>query len=143
MYKFLLVFCCFFIIPYVAMAEEDTTSADGAGTIVIGVSGYKYCLSNKTMNWWNAYAWCDGLKNESGAPRHLFRLEDCQCDNKIANCAKNICAEMKGGITNGRTVMSWTATPVDRTYAYAVFLGQGGISSTYNHNANGIPDLCK
>ena len=51
MYKFLLVFCCFFIIPYVAMAEEDTTCADGAGTIVIGVSGYKYCLSNKTMNW--------------------------------------------------------------------------------------------
>ena len=50
---------------------------------------------------------------------------------------------MKGGITNGRTVMSWTATPVDRTYAYAVFLGQGGISSNYNHNANGILDLCK
>ena len=46
----------------VALAE---TCANGHGTLIIGNDGVsKYCMSQVTMNWWSAFAWCDAAKGK-------------------------------------------------------------------------------
>lgn len=61
MNKVLMLCCSVLMVSHVVMAD-DATCAGGSGTIITGViSGRKYCKSNKSMNWWNSYAWCDAM----------------------------------------------------------------------------------
>ena len=114
MHKILILTCGLLIMSSVAMAEGETaveTCAGGAGTILTGKSGYKYCRSNKTMNWWNAYVWCDALG------KRMFDLNmDCGC-NSLTSC-RSSCPEMVGNETD-----IWTMNSVDETRFYFVYAG--------------------
>lgn len=62
MVLFVLLMGSILLTSSVARADDtpEETCANGAGTVKVGaVSGDKYCRSNKSMNWWNAMAWCD------------------------------------------------------------------------------------
>ena len=132
MRKILMLTCGVLMISSVVIAEEetvDTTCAGGAGTILMGKSGYKYCMSKNQMNWWNAVAWCDGLKDKSGATKRLFDLKrDCACSETTANCASKTCSELAGVSSSS----VWTVTPASGDVAYRVDLSSGTI---YNHYA--------
>ena len=91
MKKKLLLICMMLMISPKIFAEDVVPEicAGGAGTIFVGyVTGQKYCMSNKNMNWWNAGAWCDGLKMK------WVSLDDCACSG-TTDCV-NKCPEFKG-----------------------------------------------
>ncbi len=90
MNKILMITSCVLLFSSVALAEETTTEtcANGAGFVLKGaVTGHAYCVSNNIMNWWNAVAWCDGLKRE------LASRADCACSDTTGNCADRRCPE--------------------------------------------------
>ena len=87
-----------------AVIADDTTCANGTGIVVTGtVTEHKYCMSNKAMNWWNAHAWCEGLKSR------LFDLDlnNCGCNNATINCTAS-CPELAFG---GTDTWVWTSVP--------------------------------
>ena len=46
-----------------AINSAHAESCEG-GTLRTGDNGHEYCQSNREMNWWSAYSWCEaqGLK---------------------------------------------------------------------------------
>lgn len=134
MNKILMISCGVLMMSSVAMADETAaeTCANGAGTVVIGsVTGHKYCKSNKAMNWWNAHAWCDGQN------RRLVDKSDCACSDITADCANNICSELK----KGGGSWSWIANPSGASRAHLVNLTSGTIASN-DRNTSFDPALC-
>ena len=128
MNKVLMLCCSVLMVSHVVMAD-DATCAGGSGTIITGViSGRKYCKSNKSMNWWNAYAWCDAMGKK------LIDLNtDCECDG-IANC-NSLCADIKFPDLSG---WGWTAIPYIHPNngphdAYGIILKDGFITLTSTH----------
>ena len=120
----------------VAVADDTTTEtcANGAGTVIEGAvadangNKHKYCMSNKTMNFWNAYAWCDALG------RRLFQLSDCRCDNMVADCAKNMCLELNKGID--KLVLTSNSFTTATVYSVRLSDGNIGFGSSRNHRAD-------
>ena len=130
-----LVVCLILSIPHVTYAE-DTTCANGAGTITTGaVTGHKYCKSNNAMNWWNAYAWCDGIG------KSLFSLFDCQCEG-TKNC-NGYCPEIQQ--MEADILGAWASTPYSTTDAYYVHLKTGLINYGMSSRNRGFSfaALCK
>ena len=132
MNKFLIV--CGVLMMSMAVLADDTTTetcANGAGTVVVGkVSGHKYCVSNSTMDWWNAYAWCDAQG------KRLFLLDDCGCDWSM-DCT-NKCPEL---ISEGSGWHIWTQTHKDSSHAYFVRLRDGLVYYEYAHGQK-LKALC-
>ncbi len=123
MRKILMVTCGILMMSSVVLAQEVETCANGAGTVVVGVvTGHKYCMSNKTMNWWNAVSWCDGQD------RRLFDLSDCGCSSTV-NCANYKCPELA---EEGNSRMLWTSTPRTSSHAYHIMPEYGGGYNMYN-----------
>lgn len=112
MNKILMLICGIALVSSAVIADEAVeTCANGAGKIVTGaVTGHKYCMSNKNMNWWNAYAWCDAQG------RRLFSLDDCGCDGST-NC-NGTCPELAGVYPTWKRF--WTASPFSATRNYVV-----------------------
>ena len=131
---FISTICITFIVSTTTLANDTTpeTCANEAGTVIIGaVTGQKYCMSNKSMNWWNAYAWCDGIGST------LFSMNDC----KFSGTNTSICANLKN---TGNDVWIWTSTPNGSTNAYGINLSSGnfGNFAVRNHPHGGYRALC-
>ena len=116
--KQLILLTAILLISTVSFAEDTTTEtcANGAGTVIEGAvadangNKHKYCISNKTMNWWNAVSWCDALGKK------LFSLEDCGCSG-TTNCTDR-CPELYTKIE----AYAWTATPKGENSAHFVYM---------------------
>lgn len=139
MRKILLLTCGILMISNMTLAENTAeTCADGAGTVVVGaVTGYKYCMSNKKMNWWNANAWCDGLG------RSLFDLKtDCACSDTMADCYSYKCPEIYQVYPQHQI---WTATTgcTNGNYYYSFELGYGRCNNNNRGDSGGGYALCK
>ena len=98
MCKILLLTCGILMMSSVAMGNE-TSCAGGSGTLVTGKSGYKYCKSNKGMNFWNAYAWCDAMRK-----RLIDLNKDCGCNGTVK--CEGYCPEI--GNTSTEYHFAWT-----------------------------------
>lgn len=64
MKKIFMLTCGLIIFSVSTLAEETMKRpcANGAGEIIEGtITKTPYCVSNNSMKWWNAYAWCDSL----------------------------------------------------------------------------------
>ena len=58
--KKIIVFLCLCVCAGVsAMATEQEELPCNGGAIVTAKDGTKFCHSNKEMNWWSAFAWCE------------------------------------------------------------------------------------
>ncbi|MBR6675574.1 MAG: hypothetical protein IKL32_06640 [Alphaproteobacteria bacterium] len=139
MKKTFILICALFMLSSVAFAEE--TCANGAGKIVIGdINQKKYCLSNKTMNFWNAYAWCDAQET------NLVDLTDCACSDTTADCAENKCPNFGSAPYGYREV--WTSAPHDtnkmKRIVMATYLPNGSVGQ-WNKDSSGagMYALCK
>ena len=139
MNKTLSLICTLFILPSIAFAEE--TCANGAGKIIMGdINQKKYCLSNKTMDFWNAYAWCDAQGTS------LVDLTDCSCSNTAADCANNQCPNFVSAPYGYREV--WTSAPHDtnkvKRIIMATHLSNGSVGQ-WNKDSSGagMYALCK
>ena len=112
--KRLILLTAILLTSTVVLAEDTTTEtcANGAGTVITGaVTGHKYCMSNNTMNWWNAHAWCDAIGDR------LFSLNDCEYSVTGGVSCPDI-VRIGGGCL-------WTVTPVDGFNASCVDAGGG------------------
>lgn len=130
MKKILLPVSSLLLLTSIAIADDTSTCADGAGKIVTGtVTGHQYCMSNQQMkNWWNAMAWCDGLR------RRAFNVNDCACSNTTANCAGNKCAELINVYNTNFGV--WTAfQPAKNTNAYSINPKDGSVHNVLRNDS--------
>ena len=58
--KKIIVFLCLCVCLAVsAMATEQEELPCNGGSIITAKDGTKFCKSDKTMNWWTAFAWCE------------------------------------------------------------------------------------
>lgn len=120
MKNFLTVTCIILTLSLQTFADDTTSEpcANGAGTVFIGkVTGHKYCLSNNSMNWWNAYSWCDGMGKQ------LINLNDC------ATTTSGKCPEMVG-IHAGHQML-WTMTPAENNKWYTIEHVSGAVYTKY------------
>ena len=84
MKKIFMLTCGLIIFSVSTLAEETIKRpcANGAGEIIEGtITKTPYCVSNNSMNWWNAYAWCDSLN------MRLFDMnKDCARTTTSGDC---------------------------------------------------------
>ena len=128
--KNLFLICAVLFTTPVALADDiiTETCANGAGTVIVGKRGTQYCMSNKTMNWWNGISWCDAQG------RRLFSLEDCGCHEVVANCSNNRCPELNKGIDK----LVLTLKPFTTSTIYSVRLSNGSMvfGNGFNHRGD-------
>lgn len=137
MYKFLMVSCLSLMMPCITVADEAVeTCANGSGIVITGaIRGHKYCKSNNTMNWWNAYAWCDAQG------RLLFDLDDCGCDG-TRNCQSQywgLCPELAVKYGTSYAPYAWSSVASSKEAVYYVSLQNGWLLngySSYNDHAS-------
>ena len=135
--RHILIMSSILMISCVVLAQEAETCADGAGEVITGaITGHKYCKSNNYMNWWNAYAWCEGLRMK------MIDFDVCECSKTIANCANNKCAEFSGV---GRHNHGWMISTSSANKNYRVRLDDGYISSIERtaYDQGNLFALCK
>ncbi len=107
------------------LAEEPGTTttpcANGGGVVVIANNGQKYCLSNKSMNWFSAHAWCDAMNGT------LIELgTDCGGVSTCPNLA---------GIYSSDS--AWMQNVPSSNLAYDVYLPSGSLNN-YNASRNSL-----
>ena len=92
------------------------------GSLQTGENGYVYCLSNKTMNWWSAYTWCQAQGKEMASAYDL-------CPNWDGNFHTGRCQK----ITNSTEI--WTSNAYENEKA--VFAYNGGKDMAFDNRNNG------
>lgn len=134
MNKILILGCSLLVLSSVALADDTTTCANGAGIVVIGaVTGHKYCMSKKQMNWWNALSWCDGQD------RRQFDRSDCACSDVVSNCYGSKCPELNGITANAGYGWAWASLSSN----FGVYWGSGsGFGPSLGRNDTGGIALC-
>ena len=116
MKKLLLILTLSIALPNIAMADCV------GGEEKPGKNGHVYCISNQTMNWWSAFAWCKANK------RHLVTLDEA-CNNQSWSGG---CTNMNIGISKG----VWTAIASGDSSAYTVYLSNGRVNPHPRTNNN-------
>lgn len=111
MKKTLLILALILTLPSMAFAKCE------GGEEKPGKNGHVYCISNQTMNWWSAFAWCKA--NE----RHLATLDEA-CNNQSWS---NGCSNMAIGVSKG----AWTSIASGDSSAYHIYLVNGGDVNAY------------
>lgn len=103
------------------------TCADGQGTLVVGINKQNYCLSNTTLNWWSAHAWC----HSATGVQKLVGLDDiCDCTG-FEGCDKSVaCPNVKGSSWG----LAWTSAVYNGEKAYMIDLGSGKIMADGGKN---------
>lgn len=102
MKKIFMLTCGLIIFSVSTLAEETMKRpcANGAGEIIEGIiTKTPYCVSNNSMNWWNAYAWCDSLN------MRLFDMnKDCASTTTSGYCPNLTGINTVSGYVWGQTV---------------------------------------
>ncbi len=137
--KNLFLICAVLFTTPVALADDITTEtcANGAGTVIVGKSGTQYCMSNNTMNFWNAYSWCDSL-----GMRFIDLNTECGCSS-LVDCNGPVntagkCPELATGVDTN--IYIWTTYSQGQN-PLLMSINNGEITSywTYrSHTSNGV-----
>ncbi|MGN1091052.1 MAG: hypothetical protein ACI4RJ_00975 [Alphaproteobacteria bacterium] len=116
--KKLLFILSFIIASTSAFAEAKCEGGDPFEGVI---NGHEYCISQKTMTWWAAFAWCQ----HQG--RHLASLQEA-CGDLYGAIGDAACGNL---IKSGVTVKAcWSANPSGSISAYKVDAGTGRIGYT-------------
>lgn len=125
MFKILMLSGAVLFMSMTVQADDTVeTCASGAGIVVTGKSGHKYCKSNGSMNYWNSYTWCEAQG------RRMLDWSDCGC-NVSTYCGSG-CPEFSG---IGGDINFWLANPKGERDAYVLYMGNatinGGLARSY------------
>ena len=121
MKKIIVFLMCVFALS--AMAAEPTCE-DHGGSIITAKDGTKFCKSDKNMNWWTAFAWCESQNRKLAAD--LSKM----CPN-VAPYPRNEtgdCPNLQGLAESG---WLWSSLAYDSGRAIFVNLSSGAM---YNGN---------
>ena len=134
MKKIILTFICCLMMSHVvfALGETGEKCANGAGSVIEGHNGQKYCRGITHIDWWNATTWCRANGME------LINLsEDCNCPTDICTTT---CPNWVGYNWGGAV---WTSISYNQSTAFAVYLNQnGGVGQRKKTMAYGAAPLC-
>ena len=125
--KKIIVFLCL-CLATPAMAAEPTCnggtlitthSASDEGCTSATCNGKTFCKSDKTMNWWSAFTWCESQG------RKLANLSKmCPNVSQVPRNEDGDCPNLQGkGDVGG-----WSSLAYDEKYALGVNLSSGAIS---------------
>ena len=138
MKKILLSVCLFTTLiggPCIAQVT-DTPCANGAGIVVKGAIQGEYCISTKFMNWWNAMAWCDGMRMKP------LTKQDCACGNTTADCAYDQCPNFKN-LSTSTVTWYWVNMPDGPQKAQGLQMVDGKMGNGYDRSASLRYAICK
>ena len=91
----------------IAQAQAETCES---GKLVTGNNGHVYCQSNREMNWWSAYTWCETQG------RHLATMYEL-CPDWDGSKGGDKCANPNDGFDSS----GWTKTASRRGSAFVVY----------------------
>ncbi len=98
-------------------------------------NGMEFCLSNKDMNWWSAFTWCESVGG------HLVSFERlCPGTPMVENRTNGACANIVG-IGGGMYPYAWTATGWGTQQVLHPFIG-GGIVVYVQRTASDLTPFC-
>ena len=81
-----------------------------------GKNGHVYCISDRGMNWWSAYQWCESQE------RHLATPSEA-CDYDGTSWGGGVCENLRlGADVLWRSQFGWLAMSKSEETAYAFLL---------------------
>ena len=101
---------------------NDPNNAD----LTNNCNGMEFCVSNKTMNWWSAFTWCDSIGGKLASFEHLCPGTPAR-PNNVAKACPNVTGISERGST-------WTSTGWGTNFALNVALGLGHVVDGYRRN---------
>ena len=115
-----------------AMAVEPTCNG---GSIITAKDGTEFCKSDKTMNWWTAFAWC-----ESQNRKLADFIKMCGNVSQGPSDTEGDCPNLQG-VGEGRV---WSSVAYGPASALNVSLSSGAIGGEVSRKyGNGIFALCE
>ena len=89
-----------------------------------GKNGHTYCISNRGMNWWSAFQWCEAQE------RHLATPSEA-CDYDGTSWGGGLCENLRlGEGVLWRSQFGWLAMSKSEETAYAfLFIASADIAS--------------
>ena len=120
MKKMIVFLMCVFAISAMAAAP---TCEDNGGSIITAKNGTKFCKSDKTMNWWSAFAWCESQN------RTLAEFSN-MCPNTPQHPTDTTgdCPNLQG---TGDDLWVWSSLVYGSSGALAVNLFSGAVYDSY------------
>ena len=110
------------------VANADTCT-DSSGAILTGVNEHNYCLGTKDMNWWTAYAWCEGQG------RHLATMYEL-CPDWDGSTGTYKCANISvPEYSSNSNIAFWSSTASGDRRGFYAFATQGGRIDTDVRNS--------
>ena len=124
--------CLCFVIP--TMAEQVELPCNG-GLIITANNGTKFCRSNKTMNWWSAFAWCES----QGLKLAEFKTM-CPGVSQTSSNTDGDCPNLQG---LGGDVWVWSSLAYFSHTALMVHLSSSAVFGFYGRNDGNRYALCE
>ena len=121
---------CFVTLP--AMAEQAEPACNG-GSIITAKDGTKFCKSDKGMNWWSAFTWC-----ESQGRKLADFTTMCGNVSQSPSYTEGDCPNLQGK----GDVWVWSSLAYDSNLAIIVLLSSGAVYINYR-NFDGYLALCE
>lgn len=87
-------------------------------------NGMEFCRSNKDMNWWSAFTWCESIGGKLASFEHL--CPSTQMIKNSTNAAPGACPNLTG---TGSDVWGWSSTGIDNCQALDVNLSTGATAN--------------
>ena len=96
------------------------------GTEVTGKNGHVYCVSNVTMNWYTAFAWCDTQGRTLATMEQICDIDE--TERWDGNTGEGKCLNMVGA---GLNRWAWSSIPSGSTSAFYVHKSTGYVNRYY------------
>ena len=129
--KKIIVFLCLCVcLATSAMAAEPTCNG---GSIVTANNGTTFCKSDKGMNWWSAFTWC-----ESQGRKLADFATMCPGVSQIAEGAAGQCSNLQ----NVGSFCVWSSLASGKGYAFSV-CSDGAVYDNNRTVSNYVNALCE
>ena len=125
----LFLMCVCFVTP----VSAEPTCEENGGSIITAKDGTKFCKSDKTMNWWSAFAWCESQKRTLAEFSKMCPGVSQSPANKDGDCPN-----LQGLADSGWV---WSSLAYGSNNAFIVDLSSGAVH--YGWRANGYSALCE
>ena len=135
MKKVIVVLICLFAMP--AMAEQTELPCNGGSTIT-AKDGTKFCKSDKGMNWWSAFAWCES----QGQGRKLADFSKmCPGVSQASANTAGDCPNLQG--VSDEDVWLWSSLASSTSWSVVVNASSGAVNALNRDYAANRRALCE
>jgi len=122
---------CFLATPM--LAAEPTCNG---GLTITANNGTTFCRSDKEMNWWSAFTWCESQNRKLADFATM-----CPGVSQVPADKEGACPNLQGRPGNG--VKLWSSLAYDSRTALVVILSSGAVNSYSRYGTNGFYALCE